>query len=143
MKAWEIWTADIDGEHPVVLISHQDRIDHKDRIVVLQCRTMRPGYERQPKPNEVVLDQADGLDWKTFMPLRSSLYEGESRHQTGPGDRVSGTAAGHGPEDHPRAGAGRPLARGAQAAAPGLMPGQAAPERPRQADDLGAVEGGN
>jgi len=66
MKAWEIWTADIDGEHPVVLISHQDRIDHKDRIVVLQCRTMRPGYERQPKPNEVVLDQADGLDWKTL-----------------------------------------------------------------------------
>jgi PemK-like, MazF-like toxin of type II toxin-antitoxin system len=66
MKAWEIYTADIHGPHPCVLISCQARIDAKTEIVVLKCTSMKPGQERNPKENETVLDQADGLDWKTL-----------------------------------------------------------------------------
>ena len=66
MKAWEIYTADIFGEHPCVLISNQPRIDSKPEVVVLGCRTMRPSNEREPRANEVLLDEADGLDLKTL-----------------------------------------------------------------------------
>lgn len=85
MKAWEIWTADVHGEHPVVLVSHQARIDAKPEVVVLQCRTMRPGTEREPRVNEVVLDQADGLDWKTLCrcDLLYSVAKGELRQCRG------------------------------------------------------------
>jgi hypothetical protein len=66
MKAWEIWTGDIFGPHPVVLISCQKRIDLKEEVVVLKCVTMRPATAREAKQNETVLDRADGLDWKTL-----------------------------------------------------------------------------
>mgnify|MGYP001159169946 CR=1 FL=1 len=66
MKAWEIWTGDIFGPHPCVLISCQARIDAKPQVVVLKCTTLRPEQERLPKLNETVLDEADGLDWKTL-----------------------------------------------------------------------------
>ncbi len=66
MKAWDIYTADVFGEHPCVLVSCQARIDAKPELVVLGCRTMRPGNEREPRANEVVLDAADGLDLKTL-----------------------------------------------------------------------------
>jgi len=66
MKAWDIWTGDIYGAHPVVLISCQARIDAKQEVVVLKCTTMRPATARQAKENETVLDEADGLDWKTL-----------------------------------------------------------------------------
>jgi len=66
LKAWEIYTADIFGEHPCVLISNQPRIDSKPEVVVLGCRTMRPSNEREPRANEFLLDEADGLDLKTL-----------------------------------------------------------------------------
>jgi mRNA-degrading endonuclease toxin of MazEF toxin-antitoxin module len=66
LKAWEIYTADIFGEHPCVVVSCQARIDAKPEIVVLGCRTMRPANEREPRANEVLLDEADGLDLKTL-----------------------------------------------------------------------------
>jgi hypothetical protein len=66
LKAWDIYSADVFGEHPVVLVSCQARIDAKPEVVVLGCRTMRPGNERQPRANEVLLDDADGLDLRTF-----------------------------------------------------------------------------
>lgn len=66
MKAWDIYTADVFGEHPCALVSCQARIDAKPELVVLGCRTMRPGNEREPRANEVVLDAADGLDLKTL-----------------------------------------------------------------------------
>jgi hypothetical protein len=66
LKAWEIYTADIFGEHPCVLVSCQPRIDAKPEIVVMGCRTMRPANEREPRANEVLLDEADGLDLKTL-----------------------------------------------------------------------------
>jgi mRNA-degrading endonuclease toxin of MazEF toxin-antitoxin module len=66
MKAWEIWTGDVFGPHPCVVVSCQARIDAKPQVVILQCTTMRSGQERLPKLNETVLDEADGLDWKTL-----------------------------------------------------------------------------
>jgi hypothetical protein len=66
MKAWEIWTGDIFGPHPVVLISCQARIDAKPEVVVLKCTTMKPTNAREAKENEAVLDRADGLDWQTL-----------------------------------------------------------------------------
>jgi mRNA-degrading endonuclease toxin of MazEF toxin-antitoxin module len=66
MKEWEIWTADIYGKHPCVLVSCQARIDAKPQVVVLKCSTMIPSQQRSPKDNETVLDQEDGLNWKTL-----------------------------------------------------------------------------
>jgi len=66
LKAWDIYTADIFGEHPCVLISCQPRIDAKPEVVVLGCRTMRPGNEREPRANEVLLNSADGLELRTL-----------------------------------------------------------------------------
>jgi mRNA-degrading endonuclease toxin of MazEF toxin-antitoxin module len=66
LKAWEIYTADVFGEHPVVLVSCQARLDAKPEVVVLGCRTMRPGSERAPRANEVLLHEADGLELKTL-----------------------------------------------------------------------------
>ena len=62
MKAWDIYTADVFGDHPCVLVSCQPRIEAKLEVVVLGCRTMRPGNEREPRANEVLLNGADGLE---------------------------------------------------------------------------------
>jgi hypothetical protein len=66
MKAWDIYTGNIYGPHPCVLISCQARIDAKPQVVILKCTTMQPGQERLARPNEAILDEADGLDWKTL-----------------------------------------------------------------------------
>lgn len=66
MKAWDIYTGDIFGPHPCVLVSCQPRIDAKPQVVVLKCTSMKPGQERQARENESILDEADGLDWKTL-----------------------------------------------------------------------------
>lgn len=66
MKAWDIYTAGLFGEHPCVLVSCQARIDAKPEVVVLGCHTMRPANEREPRANEVLLDAADGLDLKSL-----------------------------------------------------------------------------
>ena len=66
MKAWDIWTGDIYGPHPVVLVSCQARIDTKAEVVVLKCTTMQPATARAARENETILDQADGLNWKTL-----------------------------------------------------------------------------
>jgi hypothetical protein len=66
MKEWEIWTGDIHGMHPLVLLSRQPRIDSKLEVVVLKCVTMRGEAQRVPRIYETILDEADGLDWKTL-----------------------------------------------------------------------------
>ncbi len=64
MKPWEIWTGDIYGPHPVVIVSNQGRTERKTRIVVLKCQTI---YSGDPVPGdfETVLDEADGMQLKT------------------------------------------------------------------------------
>src|SRR5258705_659394 len=70
MAPWEIWPFDfpVEGPHPCVLFSNAVRLRNEalDRVNVLLCRTLRAPLERQLKPTEIILDQADGLDWPTL-----------------------------------------------------------------------------
>lgn len=65
MKAWEIWTGDVFGPHPVLLISAQARIDRKQAVVVLKGVTMRPGHPFKVDALQATLDNEDGLDTET------------------------------------------------------------------------------
>lgn len=65
MKQFEVWRFNFPtkGEHPVVLISHDD-FCAQSIVNVLYCTSQR--QSRQAKPYEIMLDSADGLDWETF-----------------------------------------------------------------------------
>jgi mRNA-degrading endonuclease toxin of MazEF toxin-antitoxin module len=52
------------GEHPVVIVSNPDRTARATIVNVLYCTTQR--QSRQPGPDEVLLNHADGLDWETY-----------------------------------------------------------------------------
>ena len=73
MAPWEIWTYDFpaEGTHPCVIFSNVSRLAQPgfDRVNVLLCRTLRGPLQREPKVVEVVLDQADGLEWPTLCRL--------------------------------------------------------------------------
>src|SRR5687768_16339956 len=70
MAPWKIWTYDfpVEGPHPCVIFSNSARVNNAafDRINVPLCRTLRGTLERQLRHAEVILDQADGLDWTTL-----------------------------------------------------------------------------
>jgi hypothetical protein len=70
MAPWEIWTYDfpIEGAHPCVIFTNAARLAHPafDRVNVLLCRSLRGAVQRELKPTEVLLDQADGLSWETL-----------------------------------------------------------------------------
>ena len=66
MKApFEVWRFNFPGkgEHPVVLISHTD-FCAQSIVNVLYCTSQR--QSRSPKPYEVMLNGADGMDLETF-----------------------------------------------------------------------------
>jgi mRNA-degrading endonuclease toxin of MazEF toxin-antitoxin module len=65
MNAWEIWTGNVYGPHPVVIVSNQKRVERKDRVVVMKCVTLRPGQPWNPDALQSVLDQEDGLQLRT------------------------------------------------------------------------------
>jgi hypothetical protein len=62
---FEVWRFDFPkkGEHPVVLVSPPD-FCAQSIVNVLYCTSQR--QNRPPKPYEVMLDSADGMDWETF-----------------------------------------------------------------------------
>ena len=62
---FEVWRFNFPdkGEHPVVLVSHPDFCS-RSVVNVLFCTSQR--QNRPSKPYEVMLDQADGMDWETF-----------------------------------------------------------------------------
>jgi mRNA-degrading endonuclease toxin of MazEF toxin-antitoxin module len=67
VKPFEIFSWQPPGwpeAHPCVIISHPDRADRKTPVEVLMCSTKRA--TRPAEPHEIVLDQADGLDWPTL-----------------------------------------------------------------------------
>ncbi|NOS69073.1 MAG: hypothetical protein HOP33_04000 [Verrucomicrobia bacterium] len=64
MKPWEIWTGDLFGPHPCVIVSNAGRAERKNRVVVLKCTTIYSG-DASPNEFEAVLDESDGLDRKT------------------------------------------------------------------------------
>jgi hypothetical protein len=69
VRQWDILLFPFPEEqpHPVVIVSSDDRCQNPDLKYVngLICTTVR--LNRPAKLNEVLLDQADGLDWKTAV----------------------------------------------------------------------------
>ena len=55
-----------EGEYPyrAVIVSHRERAGRKDMVEVVICSTQRAS--RPPSEIEVLLDEADGLDWPTL-----------------------------------------------------------------------------
>ena len=65
MNAWEVYDADLGwGSHPVVIVSHPARANRKEIVEVVDCAAQRAN--RPALAHEVVLDEADGMDWPTF-----------------------------------------------------------------------------
>jgi hypothetical protein len=67
MKQWEIYLFPYRNEqpHPVVILSSDERCANESITHVngLLCTSVR--LNRDLKPHEAGLDEADGLDWKT------------------------------------------------------------------------------
>lgn len=67
MKAWDIFSFQPPGwpgAHPAVIVSHRLRVTNKADVNVVVCSSQRA--RRDPEPHEVLLDEADGLDWPTL-----------------------------------------------------------------------------
>jgi mRNA-degrading endonuclease toxin of MazEF toxin-antitoxin module len=65
MKPWEVWAWKFpDAGDPAVVLGTEERLRHKPRVCVLLCSTQRA--TRKPELHEVVLDEADGLNWETL-----------------------------------------------------------------------------
>ena len=69
MRQWEIYLFPFQEErpHPAVVISNEERCVNEDleHVNALICTSSR--LNREPKKNEVILNAADGLDWKTAV----------------------------------------------------------------------------
>ena len=69
MKQWEIIMFPFAKEHrhPAVIISNDERCQNPDldSVNALLCTSVR--VTRQPLLTEAVLDESDGLDWKTLV----------------------------------------------------------------------------
>jgi hypothetical protein len=69
VRQWEIYLFPFGREkpHPTVIISNEERCsnDDLDYVNALICTTAR--LHREPKRNEIILNGADGLDWKTAV----------------------------------------------------------------------------
>ncbi len=67
MKRFEIFSWQPPGwpePHPCVIVSHPTRGAHKPDVEVVICSTQRAA--RKSGPHQVILDEADGLDWQTL-----------------------------------------------------------------------------
>jgi hypothetical protein len=69
MKPFEIYSWQPPGvnwhePHPCVIVSHPSRASSKPDVEVLLCSTQRA--KRTAEPHEIILDDADGLDWPTL-----------------------------------------------------------------------------
>ena len=69
MRQWEIYLFPFREErpHPAVIISNEERCvnDALEYVNALICTSAR--LNREAKKNEVILNGADGLDWKTAV----------------------------------------------------------------------------
>ncbi len=87
MRQWEVYRFPFQDErpHPTVIISNDERCVNADLEYVnaLICSSVR--INRDAKKNEVILDEADGLDWKTAVrcDLVYLLPKAEFREQRG------------------------------------------------------------
>jgi len=69
VKQWDILMFPFTRErrHPAVIISNDETCQNPDleEVNALLCTSAR--VNREPKSTEEVLDEADGLDWKTMV----------------------------------------------------------------------------
>ncbi len=69
MRQWEIYLFPFREEkpHPAVIISNEERCvnDALEYVNALICASAK--LNREAKKNEVILNAADGLDWKTAV----------------------------------------------------------------------------
>lgn len=69
MRQWDIFLFPFGEEkpHPAVIISHDERAlnDDIETVNALICTSAK--LNREAKKNEVILNGADGLDWKTAV----------------------------------------------------------------------------
>src|SRR6184192_4128502 len=67
MNSWDIFDYEWPwGKHPAVIVSNRVRVQLKQQVVVLSCRTLQPALSREPKANETILNGEDGLNWPTL-----------------------------------------------------------------------------
>jgi len=67
MRAWDIYSFQPPNwpqAHPAVIVSHPDRVANKPEVTILMCSSKEA--TRAAKPNEVILDTSDGLQWPTL-----------------------------------------------------------------------------
>lgn len=66
MKPWDIYTWEFPGTdlHPAVVLGTETRLANKPKVNVIFCSSKRA--TREAEALEVILDEADGLDWKTL-----------------------------------------------------------------------------
>ena len=69
MKQWDVFMFPFSKErrHPAVIISNDETCQNPDieEVNALLCTSVR--VNRGPKVTEEILDEADGLDWKTMV----------------------------------------------------------------------------
>ena len=69
MRQWEVYLFPFEEEkpHPAVIISNDERClnDNLEYVNALICTSVK--LNREAKKNEVILNGADGLDWKTAV----------------------------------------------------------------------------
>ena len=69
MKQWDVVMFPFSKEkrHPAVILSNDEtcRNDDIEEVNALLCTSAK--VNRGPKPTEEVLDESDGLDWKTLV----------------------------------------------------------------------------
>src|SRR5438046_1074612 len=89
LKAFDIWSRQAPGwsePHPVVIVSHRERAAHKPVVEVVLCSTQTA--QRNPDSHEIILDQADGLDWPTLCKC-DLIYGVEKKEIKGHRGQVS------------------------------------------------------
>jgi mRNA-degrading endonuclease toxin of MazEF toxin-antitoxin module len=69
MKQWDIFLFPFAKErrHPAVIISNDETCENAgiEEVNALLCTSAQ--VNREPKPTEELLDESDGLDWKTMV----------------------------------------------------------------------------
>jgi mRNA-degrading endonuclease toxin of MazEF toxin-antitoxin module len=87
VRQWEIYLFPFRQEkpHPAVIISNDERCvnDDLEYVNALICTSAR--LNREAKKNEVILNGADGLDWKTAVrcDVIYLLPKGDFREHSG------------------------------------------------------------
>jgi hypothetical protein len=69
VRQWEIYLFPFREErpHPAIIISNEERCINDDLEYVNALIGTSARLNRDPKKNEVILNAADGLDWKTAV----------------------------------------------------------------------------